>query len=77
MVLIGRKQCADKLEAEKHDREYIESLNATLNSYIPTRTQKGYCIANEEEILERRKRIDLAKTYKNSKVISLKDILYL
>jgi hypothetical protein len=30
---------------------------------------------NEEEILERRKRIDLAKTYKNSKVISLKDIL--
>jgi hypothetical protein len=30
---------------------------------------------NEEELILRNKRIDLAKTYKNSKVISLKDIL--
>jgi len=36
---IEKYEC-DKIEAEKRERHYIETLKPTLNKCIPTRTQK-------------------------------------
>ena len=48
MVLVEEVSCETKLELHKIEREYIEKLGATLNSSIPTRTQKEYREDNKE-----------------------------
>ena len=42
MVLIEECNCENKLQLLKKQREHMENLNSTLNSNIPTRTQKEY-----------------------------------
>ncbi len=42
MIMIEYYPCNTNLEATKRERELIEELKATLNSYIPTRTRKEY-----------------------------------
>ena len=42
MVLIERKKCENVLEARKHERFLIETMNATLNKSIPSRTKSEY-----------------------------------
>lgn len=43
MVLIEEyKECNNKLELHKKERYYIEQLKATLNSLIPSRSDKEY-----------------------------------
>ena len=42
LILIENYPCNNKLELEKRERYYIEELKATLNKYIPTRTDKEY-----------------------------------
>lgn len=40
MILIDKKECCNELEALKHEREYIESMGATLNRHKPYRNQE-------------------------------------
>ena len=42
MVLIEKFKCEDKLELLKKERYYIELLNASLNSKLPSRTKNEY-----------------------------------
>jgi len=42
------KTCTNKLEKLARERYYVELLNATLNSFIPGRTQKEYYKDNIE-----------------------------
>jgi hypothetical protein len=42
MLLIEKYNCNDKLELHKREREYIETLGASLNKNIPSRTIKEY-----------------------------------
>ena len=39
MILIERIKCEDKLDAERKERKYIEDMQATLNSCLPSRTK--------------------------------------
>jgi hypothetical protein len=52
MILIEKHKCEDRLHAFKKEREYIESLNATLNQKIPTRTKKEWKDDNKERVKE-------------------------
>ena len=42
MIEVARVECLDKRDSERVEREYIESLGASLNKMIPTRTKKEY-----------------------------------
>ena len=42
IIEIDRRNCIDLNDACKFEREHMEHLNATLNKYIPTRTNKEY-----------------------------------
>ena len=55
MILIEERACANRYEAEKLERHYIESLNATLNQLMPTRTGREYTVDHKEEIAEKKK----------------------
>jgi hypothetical protein len=44
MIMVEKYPCNDKLELHKKEREVFETLKATLNSEIPSRTQKEYKI---------------------------------
>jgi hypothetical protein len=59
MVMIQRYPCDDALEAGKRERYWFKRLNATLNTYIPSRSQKEssqeYYNDNKVEIKIKRK----------------------
>ncbi len=40
MIEIKKYNCADRLEASKRERYWLETLKATLNKQIPSRTHK-------------------------------------
>ena len=82
MIKIEDYPCLIKLDALKRERELIESLNATLNSNIPSMTFKEY-YQNNKEILnkknkdyrENNKEIIAEKAkeyYENNKVFKIK-----
>jgi hypothetical protein len=50
MIEICHINCVDKRDAEKQERHYIETLMATLNKVIPTRTGKEYREEHKEQI---------------------------
>ena len=51
MVMIEEyKDCESKLQLQKKERYYIETLCATLNKYIPLRTKKEYYIDNIDRL---------------------------
>ena len=52
MILVEKFCCNDKLEALQKERYYIELFNASLNSYVPLRTDKEYYEANKDKIKE-------------------------
>ena len=56
MILVERYPCNDNYELKSRERYYIETLNATLNSIIPNRTNKEYRIDNKEQILKNQKK---------------------
>ena len=56
MILIEECDCKNRLEAEQKERHFIETLNATLNQLIPSRTQKEYYEDNKENHLEKCKK---------------------
>ena len=54
MVMIEEyKDCMSKLQLEKKERYYIETLCATLNICIPTRTNKEYLVSSRDKRLEK------------------------
>ena len=66
MVMVEEYPCKTKLESDQRERHWLETLHATLNMYIPSRTEaewrednKGYMIEwsknNKEHIAEYRK----------------------
>ena len=64
MIEIERYNAIDGYDAKKRERYWIEELKATLNSYIPTRTNKEYRENNKEIIAEKQK-----EWYENNKEI--------
>lgn len=40
MVMVEQYPCENKLESERRERHWIETLNATLNCVIPSRTHE-------------------------------------
>jgi hypothetical protein len=55
MIVINRQSCADQLEAHTVERNYIETLNAMLNCYVPTRTIEEWKEINKGTLEEKRK----------------------
>ena len=55
MVLIETCKCENKLDATRKERVHIETLKATLNKVIPTRTRAEWVHDNQEH----------GKTYKH------------
>lgn len=53
MYQIEAKPVENKREKETLERQWIEKLKPTLNSYIPTRTKEEYYQDNKEQILDR------------------------
>ena len=77
MVEVEKYACEDKQSLHTRERFWIETLNATLNKFIPTRTQKEYRIDKHEDIVKqnkeyREKNKDKIKEYyeKNKEKIS-------
>jgi hypothetical protein len=58
MVEIEKFPCANKNEAEKRERYWIETLQAKLNKLIPTRTPSEYYEDNKG------KKLDYQKAYR-------------
>ena len=50
MIEIERFNAIDKQELHKRERYYIDSLKASLNSCIPTRTDKEYRENNKDKM---------------------------
>jgi len=48
MVLLEEVSCENRKQLHKIEREYIEKLGATLNSRIPSRTEKEWREVNKE-----------------------------
>jgi hypothetical protein len=48
MVLIEMYPCTNHLESLQRERYWCEHLNATLNSLVPSRSQKEYNVDNKE-----------------------------
>ena len=62
MILIENFPCDTKLELHKRERYWLETLGATLNKEIPSRSKKEYYVDNKEKITK------LSKDYyKNNK----------
>ena len=55
IILIEKFDCKTKEELHRKERFYLETLGATLNKFIPTRTQKEYYEKNKDEINEKKK----------------------
>jgi hypothetical protein len=69
MVMIEEYNCNSKLEAEKRERELYEEYKATLNSQVPSRTNKEYYEDNKDKIKDkikeyRKNNQDKIKEYK-------------
>jgi hypothetical protein len=52
MIMIEQISCENLNDACKLERKFLEEYKATLNSYIPSRTNKEYYIDNIDKIKE-------------------------
>ena len=52
MIIIHRQSCIDAHEAHTIERHYVETLGATLNCNIPSRTKTQYYHENIDTIKE-------------------------
>ena len=55
MIEIEKYQATDRLDLLKRERYWLEQLHATLNSNVPSRTNKQYKQDNREKILKQNK----------------------
>jgi hypothetical protein len=67
MVEIGRQICLDFSDACKIEQQYIEKLQANMNSRFAIRSDKQYEIDNKIKIAERKKKYRLENKEKFSK----------
>jgi len=58
IVLVEEYNCNDKMELHQRERYYIELLQASLNSYIPNRSQKEYKQDNKDKFKEYKKKYE-------------------
>ena len=65
MILLETKSCSNALEAKQIERDYIETLSATLNKYIPGRSIAEYYVSNRDRILEQQQEYN--KNHKEEK----------
>jgi hypothetical protein len=49
MILIEMYPCTNHLESSQRERYWCEHLNATLNSVVPSRTDKEYTFDHKEQ----------------------------
>lgn len=49
IILIEEYPCQNKMELERRERHWIETLKASLNTYLPTRSHKEYDEDNKEK----------------------------
>ena len=54
MIMVEEFPCDNKLQLHKREREVIEQLTPTLNSEIPSRTQKEHYQDNKEKFKQYR-----------------------
>jgi hypothetical protein len=52
MIEIEKYSCEDRQQAEARERHWLETLRATLNMVVPTRTKNEYREANKQQINE-------------------------
>lgn len=55
MIVVEEYPCENKNQAEARERYWIETLQATLNKVIPTRTKQEYMEENREQLREKSK----------------------
>jgi hypothetical protein len=55
MIEIVKFPCNDTHDASKQERYYMEFLQATLNKFIPSRTDKEYRDDNKDKLKEQKK----------------------
>ena len=72
MIELEKYSATDKKDLEKRERYWLESLKASLNSKVPTRSPKEYREENKEIISEKRK----IYYEENKEIISEKHKLY-
>ena len=56
MIVIEKYNCNTSLEAKQKERHFIEQLQATLNSNIPSRTKQEYYNDNKDKIVENKQK---------------------
>ena len=61
MIEIEKYNATDKRDLEQREREHIENLGATLNLFIPTRTDREYYDVNKEHIIEKSRKYSANK----------------
>ena len=72
VIEVDKCPCLDFEEVLKIERHYIETLNATLNKNIPTRTKKEWCENNKEILVEK----DIKYRENNKDIIKEKKQIY-
>jgi hypothetical protein len=55
MIEVEKYNAVDSYDAHKRERHYIETLEATLNKRVPTRSNKEYRMQNKDKIIESKK----------------------
>jgi hypothetical protein len=71
MIEIEKYNAVDKLDAAKRERYWIETLQATLNKIIPTRTEKEYKKEYRQENKDKIK--EKAKEYRQENKDKIKE----
>ena len=71
MIEIEKYPCNDSNEAKSRERYWLETLSASLNRQLPTRTNKEYYNLNKDKINEQKKdyyynhKAEYKENYKN------------
>lgn len=76
MIVIEDYPCENRFEAESRERHWIENLNASLNSLIPTRSREEYMKLYKDEYKEYMKKYNIENSEKlreNKKQYNIKN----
>lgn len=69
IIEIDKCPCLNVKEARKIEKEYVYKLNATLNSFIPSRTHKEYLQINKDYFA------NITKTYRDNHKEEIKNYM--
>ena len=71
MVMLEQVTCESSLELKKLERQYVETLHATLNTLMPSRSKAEYRDENREELREYDRQI----YQRHAKYVKLQDTM--